>query len=95
MVESQAVGRRKQAKGAPYPLIPRDSLKTPELYLQCWVLMHSVLWLSVYLLKSRLWGDGKQEVGRDVQLYSSEGGAQESNLQIFIFFMSMGLKIVL
>lgn len=43
VVESQAVGRRKQAKGAPCPLIPRDSLKTPELYLQCWVLKHSIV----------------------------------------------------
>ena len=57
VVESQAVGRRKQANGAslsardsgtPYPLILRDSLKTPGLYLHCWVLKHSVLWISVY-----------------------------------------------
>lgn len=44
VVESQAVGRRKQAKEAPCPLIPRDSLKTPELYcVQCWVLKHSIV----------------------------------------------------
>lgn len=50
MVESQAVGRRKQAKGAPCPLIPRDSLKTPELFLTllgfealCIVAVHSTV----------------------------------------------------
>lgn len=58
MVESQAVGRRNQAKGAslsagvasaPYPpQIPRDTLKTPGLYFRCGVLMHSVLWQFVY-----------------------------------------------
>lgn len=59
VVESQAVGRRKQANGAslsagdagtPYPLILRGTLKTPGLYLHCWVSKHSVLWISVTVI---------------------------------------------
>lgn len=82
VVESQAVGRRKQATGAPYPLIPRDSLKTPELYLQCWGLRHSVMWLSVYL---RLWGCSTWGVA---ELYHSLGGhCKKAVKQVAFFFL--------
>lgn len=67
VVESQAVGRRKQAKGAPCPLIPRDSLKTTELFLHCWVLMHSVLWLFVYTPKKvDIWGVHRTRGGQGI-----------------------------
>lgn len=79
VVESQALGSRKQAKGAslsagdsgaPYLLILRDTLRTPGLYSQCWVLMHSVLWISVHLSKNRLWGGREQQDRKTSYLWS-------------------------